>query len=64
MAFTNESKSSSSFSNQARSGTSSISVGMPIGLLLSLTYASVPTSSITWTPDTKASSSWANQSKN
>lgn len=58
----NESKNSATFTNQVKVGYGGISVGMPIGLLLALTYGAPP--DLVFSNDSKNSSTWNNESKN
>lgn len=61
--FTDETKGFSTFTNEAKSsGGTSIAIGTPIGLLLCLTYAAAIATSI-WGNETKASSAWTNDTK-
>lgn len=59
--WTNETKATSTWTQIDK--TQSIDAGMPIGLLLTLTYA-LNSDNISWTNETKNSSSWANITKN
>lgn len=59
--WTNETKNSTTWTNTDKA--LSIDAGMPIGLLLSLTYA-LNSDNITWTNETKNSATWSNQLKN
>ena len=59
--WSNQTKNSATWSNNDKAG--SIDAGMPIGLLLSLTYA-LNADNISWTNETKNSASWSNQTKN
>lgn len=60
-AWTNEVKNSASWTHEDKTG--SIDAGMPIGLLLSLTYA-LSTDNVSWAHDTKNSTTWALETKN
>lgn len=53
-----------SWDSQTKSGGTSISVGMPLGMLLTLTYATASTGGATWTADTKHTTTFTNQTKN
>lgn len=50
--------------NKSTPNGATIQIGNPIGLLLVLTYAEQHISTLTWTPQTKNSSTFTNQAKN
>lgn len=60
MAWTNESKNSTTWGRENQSNVTQ--VGTPIGLLLALTYAGGQLQ-FSWSTESKNSASWSNQSK-